>query len=163
MPPPPSQLNISSFSYPVKQSCQWDRWLWNGGVRGSSRIDKTAPESKCHCLICLRFAAPGSWRELGDENTPMTNLESKYNPLRCVSNFRADYPPYLAKWSSTLKLDQLHWLHSLSLTQAVQTSSIDTAVWMRGSYGNSPPLSLCESLGGGEEWNFTPALIFLWR
>ena len=37
------------------------------------------------------------------------------------------------------------------LSVSTVSNPIHTAIWMRGSCANSPPL--CESLGGGERWN----------
>ena len=85
------------FSYAFKQSCWWDRWLWNSGAEGPAAEDhilvpqfpQTLPQTVLlfnMCQVLVHLALKGNERRHFDwfdlfsaQNIAMTNSESKHH------------------------------------------------------------------------------------
>lgn len=100
------------FSYVVKQSCWWDRWLWNGRLRVQQpRITSLSlSKDECHnmrqVLELLALKGNGTqhsdWSDLcSTQNTYMTMSLSNIS-LRCLQHFVHRFSAtFLAKWTWT--------------------------------------------------------------
>ena len=123
-----SSLKISSsvkyqyiFSSKVKQSCWWDRWLWNSRGRGSSSWGSHPfPCAKKSCLIILlnmfqalaHLALKGNERWYSDwfdlcsaQNTPINNLRHVPHSVPKLSTIE----PAKLTWSHPKYTSTLHF------------------------------------------------------